>query len=176
MKKIVLIFGLAFTVFACDTKNKALERRVEALENKLSAMTPVAQSAPVPVNENIVAEEATNIPLAAIDFKERVFDFGTFQEGKVVNHTFTFTNTGNSPLIIQNASASCGCTVPVWPKEPIAPGGSGVIKVEFDSKGKLGVNNKTVTITANTDPNPTILTIKSNVLPGKDDSQGPLKN
>ena len=66
---------------------------------------------------------------------------------------FTFKNTGNEPLIISNAKAGCGCTVPQWPKEPIAPGESGTIAVKFNSKGKPGKQTKRVTLTMNTTPN-----------------------
>ena len=80
---------------------------------------------------------------------------------------FKFINTGKEPLIISKANASCGCTVPEWPKDAIAPGKSGEIKVVFDSKGKGAVGgrdeSKRVTITANTDPADTYLTIKGKI-------------
>ncbi len=89
-------------------------------------------------------------------FEETSFDFGKIMDGEKVEHVFVFTNTGNVPLMISNAKGSCGCTVPQWPKNPIAPGATGEIKVVYNSKnkGKVGGRNekKTVTITANTDP------------------------
>jgi hypothetical protein len=78
--------------------------------------------------------------------------------------TFKFKNTGDKPLIISNAQGSCGCTVPDYPKEPVAPGASAEIKVKFNSKGKKGQETKFVTLTANTDPAETRLTIKANVI------------
>jgi hypothetical protein len=88
-------------------------------------------------------------------------------DGEKVEHTYTFTNTGSEPLVISNAKGSCGCTVPSWPKEPIAPGATGEILVRFDSKGKGrvggGAQTKTVTITANTTPPDTRITIKGKV-------------
>ena len=88
-------------------------------------------------------------------------------DGDKVTHVFKFKNTGNEPLIISNAKGSCGCTVPEWPKDAIAPGKSGEIKVVFDSKGKGAVggkeDSKRVTITANTDPVETYLTIKGKI-------------
>ena len=88
-------------------------------------------------------------------------------DGEKVKHDYKFTNTGSEPLIISNAKGSCGCTVPSWPREPIAPGESAVIAVQFDSKnkGKVGGSpqSKRVTITANTDPVNTYLTIKGTV-------------
>ena len=106
-----------------------------------------------------------NAKVPVFSFEETLHDFGTIASGDKVNHVFKFTNTGEVPLVIQNASASCGCTVPEWPKEPIPPGGTGEIKVEFDSKGKSGLQNKTITIVANTQPNTTNLEIRGTVNP-----------
>ena len=110
---------------------------------------------------------------ATIEFTEKAFDFGTLEEGEKVEHVFKFTNTSTNPLIISNARGSCGCTVPEWPREPIAPGEKGEIKVKFDSKGKKGKQSKTVTITANTIPGNTLLTINSDVikLEGEDEEK-----
>ncbi len=103
-------------------------------------------------------------PLTTLEFPETTYDFGKIMEGEKVTYNYKFKNTGSEPLIISNAKGSCGCTVPSWPKEPIAPGADAEIKVQFDSKGKgkVGGNNqsKRVTITANTDPVNTYLTIK----------------
>lgn len=104
-----------------------------------------------------------NVPKTTMKFDQSEYDFGKVKEGEMVKHVYKFTNTGKEPLIINNAKGSCGCTVPQWPKEPIAPGATGEIQVEFNSKGKPGNQTKTVTITANTDPNPTHLTIKGMV-------------
>lgn len=101
---------------------------------------------------------------ATISFEENSFDFGTIEEGDKVEHVFKFTNTSDNPLTISNARGSCGCTVPEWPREAIAPGEQGEIKVKFDSKGKKGKQSKTVTITANTDPANTMLTVISDVV------------
>lgn len=89
-------------------------------------------------------------PMTDILFDEETFDFGTILEGEIIAHTFTFTNTGEEPLLISSAKGSCGCTVPAWPKDPIAPGETASITVEFNSKGKRGRRNQKVTITANT--------------------------
>lgn len=107
-------------------------------------------------------------PKTKMTFSEGNYDFGTVSEGDKVEHIYKFKNSGNEPLIISNAQGSCGCTVPQWPKEPIAPGKSGEIKVVFDSKGKAGKQNKTVTITANTDPATTTINITGEVLKGPD--------
>jgi Protein of unknown function (DUF1573) len=104
-------------------------------------------------------------PLTSMQFEELEFDFGTVKAGEKVGHKYKFKNTGKEPLIISNAKGSCGCTVPSWPKEPIPVGGTGEIEVQFDSKGKKDAQSKRVTITANTDPAQTFLTIKGNVTP-----------
>ena len=75
-------------------------------------------------------------------FEKDVYDFGEIKQGDVVHTEFKFTNTGSHDLIITGARGSCGCTVPEWPKEPIAPGTSNVIKVQFNSKNKNGPFNK----------------------------------
>ena len=103
-------------------------------------------------------------PTTTMQFEETVFDWGTIDEGDKISHIFTFTNTGDLPLIIKDAKGSCGCTVPVWPKDPILPGEKAVLEVQFNSKGKPGMQNKRITITANTDPAQTYLNIKGEVL------------
>jgi hypothetical protein len=80
------------------------------------------------------------------------YQFGAVQEGDVVEHTFRFRNDGEFPLIINNVSASCGCTIPEWPRDPIAPEEESSILVRFNSKGKPGTQVKTITVYANTEP------------------------
>jgi len=116
-------------------------------------------------NENTkgaVGVEAA-LPKTTIEFEERTLDLGYLKQGEVGKGTFRLTNTGTEPLIISSAKASCGCTVPDWPKEPIAPGESAEIGVEFNSKGQKGMKTKTVTIQGNVDPNPIRLTVKADV-------------
>jgi hypothetical protein len=113
-------------------------------------------------------------PIATIEFEEMVYDFGSVEEGTKVSQIFTFTNTSDEPLILLNAQGSCGCTVPQWPREPIAPGETASILVEFNSRGKRGVRNQKVTLTANTEPAQTFIYLKGKVLPGnEDDSNTP---
>lgn len=102
--------------------------------------------------------------LGKFEFEEDVQDFGEIAQGEKVEKIFSFTNIGEGNLIISNASGSCGCTVPDWPKQPFAPGESGEIKVVFDSNGKQGRQHKTVTLLANTSPNTTVIAIKGDVL------------
>ena len=97
-------------------------------------------------------------------FDKDVHDFGTITQGDRVKCVFKFTNVGGSDLVISSANGSCGCTVPDYPKKPIAPGQDGVINVEFNSEGKSGEVSKTVTLLTNCEPNTTILTIKAKIL------------
>lgn len=91
-------------------------------------------------------------PTTTMSFTETTFDFGTVDEGEVVSHTYSFTNSGSETLVLSNAKGSCGCTVPNWPREPIAPGQTAEMTVTFNSKGKKGTRDQKVTITANTNP------------------------
>ncbi|MEL6987767.1 MAG: DUF1573 domain-containing protein [Bacteroidota bacterium] len=115
------------------------------------------------------AQSDSDSPVAEIEFDESSFDFGTISSGEKVGHVFTFTNTGDVPLVIVNAKGSCGCTVPFFPKVPIMPGESSEIEVEFDSKNKYGMQSKRVTITANTEPVNIFLTMKGEVEKATDD-------
>ncbi len=95
-----------------------------------------------------------------ITFDRDTYDFGEIKAGDIVNYEFKFTNTGDHDLIVTSAKGTCGCTVPDWPKHPIKPGDSDVIKVQFNSKNKKGAQNKTVTVVANTKPSESQIFIK----------------
>ena len=112
------------------------------------------------LDTNAIETDQNSNKEPAISFINKIWDFGTIADGEVVEHTFRFTNTGTKDLVISSASASCGCTIPEWPKEPIAPGEKGEIKVEFNSNGKKDMVTKDITILANTNPVKTILQIK----------------
>lgn len=118
--------------------------------------------------ENVEAaadRDAVASEFPVMTFEESTHDFGTITEGEVVEHTFTFTNTGDAPLVITAAKGSCGCTVPTWPKgESIAPGETGEMVVKYNSKGRKGIQNKSVRITANTEKGTETLQIKANVV------------
>jgi hypothetical protein len=112
------------------------------------------------------AENAQPTTFPVISFDKTSHDFGTIQEGEKVTTTFNFTNTGDVDLIIVDARGSCGCTVPQYPKNtPIAPGETGSILVSFDSSNKPGIQQKSVTLSANTATGREMLRIKSNVTP-----------
>jgi hypothetical protein len=155
------------SLLACNDAKKQVADSATA-ETSGTAVATSTQPAPA-------AATASTEGTAEISFTEKEFDFGTIKEGDVVNHVFKFTNTGKSPLVIQNASAPCGCTVPAWPKEPVAPGASGEITVKFNSKGKSGIQNKPVTIVANTQPDVSTVTLKGNVEPGVSAMNGPMQ-
>lgn len=112
---------------------------------------------------------------AKIEFTKDTHDYGTIKYGSDGSCSFEFKNTGNAPLIISNAKGSCGCTVPEWPKEPIAPGAKASIKVKYDTK-RPGAINKSVTITSNAVNEPSkVIRIKGNVLPAPEGS-APVNN
>jgi len=111
---------------------------------------------------NKQSSDASESPI--ITFRATEYDFGRVAEGAIVTHSFSFTNTGSVPLIISNASASCGCTVPTWPHGAIAPGDTGNIYVEFNTKNKNGDQNKNITIASNANPSITIVSLKGFVL------------
>jgi len=129
----------------------------------MAAMNQAAMNDPSQVKTETPSQSQTRTK-TTWKFDKSEHDFGKLKQGESAEYSFKFTNTGKEPLIIENAQGSCGCTVPNYPKEPIAPGGTGVIDVRFNSAGKSGAQQKTVTLTANTDPSiTTILTIKADV-------------
>ena len=145
MKKylILSLYVLALTFTACGGNTEKKEAPATAVE---------ASS----------AKAVSNAPVMTFD--RTIHDFGTIQEGERVETLFTFTNTGKSDLVIVDARGSCGCTVPEYPKNtPIAPGATGQIRVSFDSSNKPNLQQKTVTISANTDSGRETIRIKAMV-------------
>ncbi|NIJ51887.1 DUF1573 domain-containing protein [Dyadobacter arcticus] len=122
-KSIFILFGVALIILGCSK----VEKKDDA--KQADAKMPV---------------------FALIDSSS--YDFGSIQEGAVVEHDFRFRNDGEYPLILNNITSSCGCTTPEWPKEPIGPKETSSIKVRFDSKNKSGPQVKTITVYANTEP------------------------
>jgi hypothetical protein len=104
--------------------------------------------------------EAASVTSMTID--KEIHDFGKVTEGMENHCTFTVTNTGDKPLVLSDVKASCGCTTPSKPEGPIAPGKSDKIEVGFKPNGK-GISEKTITITANTDPRITVVKVKADV-------------
>ena len=151
----VLAGALLLGLTACNDSAASKIKKAEA-ESKEASM-----------DVDMTASQGT--PVFA--FAQEQHDFGSINEGVKAEHDFTFTNTGDAPLIISNAKGSCGCTVPQWPREPIAPGETGVIHVVFDSSGKPGMQTKQVTLNANTIPNSKVLTITAQVQPKAEEAQ-----
>lgn len=169
----VLFFAVFLVVASCNDRNA--EKRIAELESRLKELEGKKTNTSTPSPAVTPAtEEKPEGPIPVMSFQKTEHDFGTINEGQVVEYTYAFKNTGEAPLIIQGAQGSCGCTVPDWTKEPIPVGGTGFVKAKFDSNGKPNVQNKTVTVTANTWPKQTVLRFKAMVTP-KADAQGPVK-
>lgn len=169
MKNLFFILTLVFISCKEDASSKLDPNSTSVDINEYNPKTAEQK-----VQESVLENQALpNVPApvspdaTTVSFNKKEHNFGTINEGKTVTTNFRITNTGNKDLIIQNASASCGCTVPNYPKYPIKPGKSGDIKVSFDSSGKPGQQQKTVTVTANIPNGSEILTIKTNVTPKK---------
>ena len=139
--------------------------------------TTTSTSAVAPVNQtnNIAPQTAPNPtpvpnpvqvptgPTTSVSYAEEAYDFGNVKQDTENEHIFKFTNTGTEPMIISNAKGSCGCTVPQYPTEPIAPGETGEIIVVYKPGKQKGNQTKTVTVTANTTPAQIRLQISANV-------------
>jgi hypothetical protein len=153
MKKIFLLAML--TVFGISTSNAQESKKVKA-----------------PADTKAVTQKLEG---AGIVFETETIDYGTIEHNAEGTRKFVFTNNGNKPLIISNTQGSCGCTVPTTPKEPIAPGAKGTIRVKYDTK-RPGAINKSVTITSNAinEPNK-VIRIKGEVGPAPE-SGTPVNN
>ncbi len=99
------------------------------------------------LKQQVVIKDPTTVQII-----DSAFDFGKIAEGEVVEYNYRFKNTGTKPLIITSVGASCGCTVPEKPEEPVKPGDIGFIKVKFNSINHPGKAHKTVTVSSNADP------------------------
>lgn len=142
MKKGILLLGvltaMVFTSCKEDATSKVKEENVEVA---------AARDA-----------QATEYPVMTFD--ETEYDFGTIEKGNPVEHKFTFTNTGKAPLVIVDAKSSCGCTVPEYSRNPVAPGEKGELLVKYNASGTNAVT-KSITITANTEKGKELLKIKA---------------
>lgn len=157
MRKVAIVLAgfMLMGLSACNDNAASKIKKEEAQESSASVEMVNDQGTPV------------------FAFAEEAHDFGVITEGAKAEYDFAFTNTGDSPLIISNAKGSCGCTVPQWPREPIAPGETGMIHVVFDSSGKPGQQTKQVTLNANTVPNTKVLTITAQVQPNAQTEAAP---
>jgi len=135
MKSLIILLSVSILSFLSSCNGNSQSTDAKLIENSSSAQNPNSKG-----NEPIMT------------FDSETFDFGTINEGEVVEHTYNFTNTGNKPLLISEVQVSCGCTVPVWPREPISPGQSSSIKLQFNSNNKPDKILKDVTIISNANP------------------------
>lgn len=145
MKKIILSISAALVLAACGGDDK----KITTDDINISASANGTQN-------------AGSLPF--IEFEEEVHDFGKITQGEKVSYSFKFKNTGKSNLLISSAQASCGCTVPKPPKDPLAPGATDKIDVTFDSNGKSGKFDKQITVITNCDPNTKVLKITGEII------------
>lgn len=138
---------VALTFAACGNTNAKIadSETVQAVEGSTEASKPSAE-------------------LGKVAFEEAIFDFGTIEEGKVVERIYAFKNEGKSPIILSQVSASCGCTTPSFTQTPVLPGQTGEIKVVFDSNGQVGKQQKIVTVVSNAENGVTTVQLKGEVL------------
>lgn len=159
MKKLAFLAGSMLVLFASCTSTTA--NNAEVIPSQ-PAPVVIPKEAPKPGS----GEESQMRPKTKMKFKKMEHDFGRMKEGEKKEYDFEFTNTGKEDLVIEDCKGSCGCTVPEWPKDPIKPGASAAIKVKFDSTKKEKDQEKSVTITANTEPElKTVIKIKAYVEP-----------
>ena len=142
MKNSILIAILSLGLIAC---NENASSKIDSSKQK--------------IRTQVTLDQVDTPSDAKMEFEATEWSFGEITQGESVEYAFEFTNTGSEPLIITNAKGSCGCTVPVWPREPVAPGESGVVDVKFNSKGKKGKQNKKVTLTTNMVPSQMVLKV-----------------
>ncbi|MFY0631358.1 MAG: DUF1573 domain-containing protein [Flavobacteriaceae bacterium] len=150
MKKIVIASIVAFSTvlfISCAETNASSKINKANLDSAKKRDIEIKKGAP------------------AISFDKSVYNFGTVNEGDIVEAKFTLTNTGKTALVISNAESTCGCTVPVWPKEAIKPGESSEIVAKFNTAGKPNRQSKTITLTTNTASGREVLTLKGSVTP-----------
>ncbi len=129
MKRVLLLVSIVVVIFSCDAR-----RKDKIADDALQQM------------------EAASKNLTTVELIDSVFNFGSITEGEKVEFSFRFRNTGKFPLVITNVSATCGCTIPEKPEQPIKTGETGFIKVVFNSKSKSGHQEKSITVSSNSNP------------------------
>ena len=150
MKKLLTVGFIIYVMVltACQQKNSGISPSL--IENPASA-----------------EGKDKDVKVPVFKFDEIRFHFGEVSEGDELFHSFKFENTGNADLVISDVATTCGCTVASYSKDPIKPGDNGEIQVKFDTKGKSGMQSKTITVLANTIPASKVLTISAEVFPRK---------
>ena len=161
MKKIVILFSaIIFTAFTVNAQVSTAKQKPAKPEHKQEVK-----------NEAQSIERTSDSKAAVIRFDKTTHDYGTIEQRSNGACEFKFTNEGKVPLILTNVRSSCGCTVPTWPREPVLPGQSKVIKVKYDTK-RLGVINKTIHVYSNATTPSVTLRIKGKVV-AKSNSDAP---
>jgi ribosomal protein L30E len=147
MKKIVFatVIFMSVLISSCDSKNASSKINASNLETAKERDAKLSLGLPI------------------IEFDQTEYDFGTITEGEKVSGVFKVTNTGKVDLIITSVKPSCGCTTPDWTKEAIAPGSTGEIRFEFNSSGRVGKQNKSITVKSNTEKVTEVIRIKGTV-------------
>lgn len=145
MKKNIFVTFIAFAIVVTSCNNE--KKQTTAEQGGV-------------VTENVESREGG---IGKMEFTESVYNFGQINEGEIVNHTFTFKNTGDHPVILAQVSASCGCTTPTYTSTPILPGKTGQIEVEFNSDGQVGQQQKIITIASNAESNIMTVQLKGEV-------------
>ena len=161
MKLNVFLFVVsgALALLACN-RNEDRNTQGDTLEGVRTEN--ISDIIRMPVSANDSTDTSS---LAKFYFDETIFNFDTIYEGDIVEHVFSFKNIGKTSLLINDVRSPCGCTVPIWPKEAIPPGGENEVVVKFNSQGKPGKQTKAVTLFANTYPNKTMLRVYGIVIP-----------
>lgn len=158
MKQLFLLVLFCVSGLAVSAQNTQTNQIPVKVESEKVKVQQNIQAVPVEAAEPVV--ERTN---AKMSFETMIVDYGTIQQKGEPLRTVKFTNTGTDPLIIKSAQGSCGCTVPVWPKDPILPGESSVIEVRYDTN-RVGKINKSITITTNEGPEKHVLQVVGEVM------------
>ena len=160
--RITILFAVA-CVFASSCKPNITEKKDNGLQEvRLDDKASNADIVRLPISAD---GKADGTLMAKMEFETSSYNFGTITEGAVVKHVFKFKNIGAVPLVISDIQTSCGCTVPDWQRAPIAVGASSEVKIQFNSEGKSGAQEKPVRVIANTFPNETVLMVSGTVNP-----------
>jgi len=152
-----------------STEHEKMQKEVSKLNAELSELRKKIYDQESELNrikEEIKAKEAAKKAetQTSIQFEASEISFGEIKEGAAVTKIYKLKNIGKKRLMIEKVEGSCGCTVAEWPRYPVEPGENAEIKVTFNSHGKRGVQDKTITVTANTEPAQTFLKIKGTVV------------
>lgn len=164
IKKVISFAAIASVLMtvSCKDKNQFSEIKVDGRNMVVANDVVTGEVTKTDANKKLKPEDYPKIEIE----NNGEFDFGTINEGDKVEHIFKFKNVGKkADLVVIQAQASCGCTVPEWTKEPIKVGESGEIKIVFNSTGKPGEQRKTVTLTTNTESGREVINFKANVTP-----------